>query len=152
MPIEITSNELTPNHKKDVRKEFEVILKSLDLKQPEENDYDHLLILIENLGMGRNRLKKELSNYLMAIYVYLNLPEEKISHKLNTVFFDKRYEKQLLAALIYFANPEDVIPDHIAYIGYLDDAYCVNLALSKQGPEVKNKIEKIVTALTALEA
>jgi uncharacterized membrane protein YkvA (DUF1232 family) len=151
MPIEITSNELTPNHKKDVRKEFEVILKSLDLKQPEENDYDHLLILIENLGMGRNRLKKELSNYLMAIYVYLNLPEEKISHKLNTVFFDKRYEKQLLAALIYFANPEDVIPDHIAYIGYLDDAYCVNLTLSKQGPEVKDKIEKIVTALTALE-
>ncbi|MBT4732973.1 DUF1232 domain-containing protein [Candidatus Woesearchaeota archaeon] len=87
----------------------------------------------------------------MAIYVYLSLPEEKMPHKFKTVFFDKRYEKQLLAALIYFVNPEDVIPDHIAYIGYLDDAYCVNLALSKQRPEVKDKIEKIVTALTALE-
>ena len=151
MPIEITSNELTPNHKKDVRKGFEVILKSLDLKQPEEKGYGHLLILIENLGMGRSSLKKELSNYLMAIYVYLSLPEEKMPHKFKTVFFDKRYEKQLLAALIYFVNPEDVIPDHIAYIGYLDDAYCVNLALSKQRPEVKDKIEKIVTALTALE-
>jgi|GEM_PF-1549012 hypothetical protein len=151
MPIEIISNELTPNHKKDVRKEFELILKSLDLKQPKKKDYDHLLALIENIGTGRNRLKRELSNYLMAIYVYLSLPEEKMPHKFKTVFFDKRYEKQLLAALIYFVNPEDVIPDHIAYIGYLDDAYCVNLALSKQRPEVKDKIEKIVTALTALE-
>jgi len=149
MPIEITTNELTADHKRDVRKEFSNIVESLDSEQPES--YGHLIKMIENIGSERSRFKKELSNYLMAIYMYLDLPENKDSYCLSAIFFDKKYEKQLLAALIYFINPDDVIPDHIAYIGYLDDAYCVNLALSKQKPEVKNRIETIVAALTMLE-
>jgi len=149
MPIEITTNELTADHKRDVRKEFTNIVDSLDSEQLES--YEYLIKTIENIGSGKSRFKKELSNYLMAISMYLNIPESKDSHSLNNVFFERLYEKQLLAALIYFINPDDIIPDHIAYIGYLDDAYCVNLALSKQSPEVRNKIENIVAALTVLE-
>jgi uncharacterized membrane protein YkvA (DUF1232 family) len=64
---------------------------------------------------------------------------------------DKKYEKQLLACLIYFMDPDDVIPDHIAYIGRYDDAYCVNLSLSKQKAEVIRAIEQMVVDLGALE-
>jgi uncharacterized membrane protein YkvA (DUF1232 family) len=149
MPIEITSDELTANHKKAVRKEFKIILKSLDSKQPES--YAHMLAMIEKLGSGRNKFKKILTNYLMAIYKYLDLPERRWAHRLDSVFLDKKYEKQLLACLIYFMDPDDVIPDHIAYIGRYDDAYCVNLSLSKQKAEVIRAIEQMVVDLGALE-
>jgi uncharacterized membrane protein YkvA (DUF1232 family) len=149
MPIEITSDELTANHKKAVRKEFKIILKSLDSKQPES--YAHMLAMIEKLGSGRNKFKKILTNYLMAIYKYLDLPEKRWAHRLDSVFLDKKYEKQLLACLIYFMDPDDVIPDHIAYIGRYDDAYCVNLSLSKQKAEVIRAIEQMVVDLGALE-
>jgi uncharacterized membrane protein YkvA (DUF1232 family) len=48
-------------------------------------------------------------------------------------------------------DPDDVIPDHIAYIGRYDDAYCVNLSLSKQKAEVIRAIEQMVVDLGALE-
>jgi uncharacterized membrane protein YkvA (DUF1232 family) len=149
MPIKITSDELTANHKKAVRYEFGIILKSLDSKQPES--YAHMLTTIENLRSGRNRFNKIVSNYLMAIYKYLDLPERRWAHRLDSVFLDRKYEKQLLACLIYFINPDDVIPDHIAYIGYYDDAYCINLALSKQKAEVIWAIEQMVVDLDTLE-
>jgi uncharacterized membrane protein YkvA (DUF1232 family) len=87
----------------------------------------------------------------MAIYKYLDLPERRWAHRLDSVFLDRKYEKQLLACLIYFMNPDDVIPDHIAYIGRFDDAYCVNLALSKQKSEVRSEIEQMVVDLGASE-
>lgn len=148
MPIKITSNELTPSHKKDVRKEFEDILKSLELGKSKK--YKHIIGAIEDLGSSNNKLKRSLSNYLMAIYMYLDL-DGKNTNPENVISFNYKYENELFATLLYFMNPHDVIPDHIAYIGYLDDAYCVNLALSKQNTSVREKLESIVKALEAIE-
>ena len=37
----------------------------------------------------------------------------------------KSVRSQILAALAYFSNPEDLIPDHIPGLGFLDDAIMV---------------------------
>lgn len=37
----------------------------------------------------------------------------------------KRVRDEVLAALAYFSNPEDLIPDHVPVLGFLDDAIMV---------------------------
>jgi uncharacterized membrane protein YkvA (DUF1232 family) len=45
--------------------------------------------------------------------------------------------KRVLGALIYFCDPEDLIPDHIPGLGFLDDAIYVELVIR----ELRNEIE-----------
>lgn len=45
--------------------------------------------------------------------------------------------KRVLAALVYFADPADVIPDSIPVLGYLDDAIMIELCVR----ELKHEIE-----------
>ena len=37
--------------------------------------------------------------------------------------------EQLLATFVYFADPEDILPDHIPVIGYLDDVIMIELVV-----------------------
>jgi hypothetical protein len=37
--------------------------------------------------------------------------------------------ERLLATFVYFADPEDILPDHIPVIGYLDDVIIIELVL-----------------------
>jgi uncharacterized membrane protein YkvA (DUF1232 family) len=37
--------------------------------------------------------------------------------------------ERLLAAFIYFADPEDLVPDHIPVIGYIDDIIMIELVV-----------------------
>ncbi|MFU8830954.1 MAG: YkvA family protein [Wenzhouxiangella sp.] len=45
-------------------------------------------------------------------------------------------QKRVLAALAYFNNPEDLIPDHIPGVGFLDDAIMVELLTRELKPEI----------------
>ena len=49
----------------------------------------------------------------------------------------KAERDRILSALVYFCDPEDLIPDSIPGIGYLDDAIMVELALK----ELRHEIE-----------
>ena len=41
-----------------------------------------------------------------------------------------KYERErLLAAFVYFGDPEDIVPDHIPVIGYLDDIIMIELVV-----------------------
>lgn len=44
--------------------------------------------------------------------------------------------KNVLAALAYFADPQDMIPDDIPVLGYIDDAIMIELVVSELKPEI----------------
>ena len=46
-------------------------------------------------------------------------------------------KQRVLACLTYFANPEDIIPDNVPVLGYLDDAIMIELCVR----ELKHEIE-----------
>lgn len=45
--------------------------------------------------------------------------------------------KNVLAALAYFADPQDLIPDNVPVLGYIDDAIMIELVVT----ELKHEIE-----------
>ena len=45
--------------------------------------------------------------------------------------------KNVLAALAYFADPQDMIPDNIPVLGYIDDAIMIELVVSELKPEIE---------------
>jgi uncharacterized membrane protein YkvA (DUF1232 family) len=44
--------------------------------------------------------------------------------------------KRVLGALVYFCDPEDLIPDHIPGLGFLDDAIYVELVIRELKSEI----------------
>lgn len=53
-----------------------------------------------------------------------NLPQEDVDHILET--------------LVYFADTNDLIPDDVPGIGYIDDAIMVEIAMQKLRPEIES--------------
>ncbi len=53
------------------------------------------------------------------------------SYSTGHIKIDEKSQKLIGAALFYFCNPYDIIPDHIPGTGNLDDAYVVNLCLKE---------------------
>jgi uncharacterized membrane protein YkvA (DUF1232 family) len=50
---------------------------------------------------------------------------------------NRKEQERILAALVYFCDPEDLIPDNIPGLGFLDDAIMVELAFR----DLKHEIE-----------
>ena len=45
--------------------------------------------------------------------------------------------KNVLSALSYFAEPEDIIPDNVPVLGYLDDAIMIELVVKELSHEIE---------------
>ena len=45
--------------------------------------------------------------------------------------------RNVVGALAYFADPEDIIPDNIPVIGYIDDAIMIELVVKELRPEIE---------------
>lgn len=50
---------------------------------------------------------------------------------------DEEDRQHVLSALVYFADPQDVIPDHVQVLGYLDDAIMIELCVR----ELRHELE-----------
>ena len=46
--------------------------------------------------------------------------------------------RRVLGALVYFCDPEDLIPDHIPGLGFLDDAIYVELVIRELKAEIES--------------
>lgn len=46
--------------------------------------------------------------------------------------------KRVLSCLAYFADPQDVIPDSVPVIGFLDDAIMIELCVRELRPEIES--------------
>ena len=57
---------------------------------------------------------------------------------------------RVLGALVYFCDPEDLIPDHIPGLGFLDDAIYVELVIRELKSEIES-YEEFCTFRTAEE-
>jgi len=59
--------------------------------------------------------------------------------------------KRVLGALVYFCDPEDIIPDNIPGLGFLDDAIYVELVIRELKAEIES-YEEFCSFRTAEEA
>lgn len=50
---------------------------------------------------------------------------------------DDEDKQHVLSALVYFADPKDIIPDHVEVLGYLDDAIMIELCVR----ELKHELD-----------
>src|SRR5690606_28612026 len=50
---------------------------------------------------------------------------------------DEDDRRHVLSALVYFADPKDVIPDHVEVLGFLDDAIMIELCVR----ELRHELE-----------
>lgn len=76
-------------------------------------------------------LPRFVSDRLLKLEILLNMIRDKEWMLID----DER--NAILSALYYFVDPEDVIPDHIPGIGYLDDALYAEIVVR----ELKSEIE-----------
>jgi uncharacterized membrane protein YkvA (DUF1232 family) len=116
-----------------------------------ESDLDHFRDVMHKAQAGAQKLSEEdiLANAKsLSQDIISNVPEfvrERIQ-KLETfvaMIEDSEWQipaeerTELLSALAYFSDPEDLVPDHIPVLGFLDDAIMIELVAE----EFKDDVE-----------
>jgi len=137
MPIYQQNDALTNALKNSINDSYNDLLHKYKGEFPLAT-YEILLNNIKVISRSNENNVIELSIYLEAVTKYLEL-------NVNRRFF-LGGEKKLLAALRYFSEAQDVIPDWEPD-GYIDDIYCLNLALKAQSRNNLEKIEKSTQAI-----
>jgi uncharacterized membrane protein YkvA (DUF1232 family) len=93
----------------------------------------------EEIMAGANRLLKEVEDSDASDFIRDRLDQIRV---LTDMLADEGWgmqevgRKRVLTALAYFNQPEDLIPDHLPGIGFLDDAIMVELLSRELKPEI----------------
>ena len=118
-----------------------------------DQDVEHFVNLaqkaqsaVKDSGLGRDQIIQSAID-LFEVSAQSNLPVF-ISERLGTLRVlaemvdDKEWQlpqeetEKVLSAMCYFANPEDLIPDKVPGIGFLDDAIMVELVTENLEAEI----------------
>lgn len=102
---------------------------------PAEEDYVNLKIKskLRILTKCSQRWAVQLNDVVVGIHSCIK------DHERKKIHLSKDLKKKFIAALFYFVDPYDVIPDHVPERGYFDDLYVMALALK----ELKSKDIKL---------
>ena len=117
----------------------------------DEDDLKHFRLIMQEARQAASRLQPE-DIVAAAENLLKNIEESKaprfIVERLKSLKLmismisdlDWRLPHQdasrVLNALAYFAEPEDLIPDHIPGLGFLDDAIMIELVVRELKPEI----------------
>lgn len=92
----------------------------------------------EVLGKARSALEEARKN---AVPLFVKERIEKID-ALTRMLDDAEWQlegeerRNVISALSYFAEPEDIIPDHIPVLGFIDDAIMIELVVRELSHEI----------------
>jgi uncharacterized membrane protein YkvA (DUF1232 family) len=137
MTIFQKNDALSYTQKSAIKNSYEELLNRFGGEYPLAT-YNNLLKDIATISTSTEKNVIELSIYLKAVTQYLDL---KVNRR-----FALQGERKLLAALRYFSEAQDVIPDWETD-GYIDDIYCLNLAIKAQSKNNLLLIEKSAQAI-----
>jgi len=94
----------------------------------------------EEIIDGANKLVKEVEDSKASDFIRERLEQIRM---LTDMLADEGWgmqevgRKRVLTALAYFNQPEDLIPDHLPGIGFLDDAIMIELLKRELKPEIE---------------
>ena len=72
---------------------------------------------------------------LMKLEILINMVSDKEWE------LDESERKAVLSALAYFCDPDDIIPDHLPGVGFLDDAIYVEIIVQELDAEIRSYSE-----------
>ena len=93
----------------------------------------------DEIVAGAHKLLKEVADSDASDFIRERLNQIKV---LTDMLADEGWgmqdvgRKRVLTALAYFNQPEDLIPDHLPGIGFLDDAIMIELLSRELKPEI----------------
>ena len=126
MPIQITF-ELSD-------KDLEYFRNAMREAQQKMRGRDEKVILA-----GARKQAREIRGIAVAHFVSERLQElDALTRMLEDADWklEGAHRRRVLDALAYFADPSDLVPDHIPGLGFLDDAIMVELVLQEMRPEL----------------
>ncbi|NBI07254.1 YkvA family protein [Senegalia massiliensis] len=111
--------------KKDKKKALEYIKN----KEKGKKLIDEAVHKARNEDSGTKEFKSDLKISISMFKSFLSGEYRNISKK--TII-------SIVAAILYFVNPFDVVPDFIIYAGYIDDALVFSMLLRSIKKEIEN--------------